>query len=502
MLNGQYGGVSLDSYISHGSGFGSAPASDVNELNKALEATELRGGAVEGQTDASGAPLKVESLDRTLKVVTFTRKNIVIWKDFPVLPAYNTVEEYNKLTDYGSDQGAFLDEGETPESADATYVRESQLVKFMGNTRVVSHPMTLVNSAHGDVITREINNGTTWILEQIEKNLLTSDSSLNTQDWNGIYKQMQDDFSTEAEFLASDNVIDLRGGVVTETTMEDASNTVLENYGYASDIYWAPKAGSDFAKTMHPRQRAMVPVQDGTKIGAKITAFQSQAGLINLKPSVFLAPKKARYLTSGAIGAKAPAAPVADPSAPLAAVAATATGTKWVTGDAGDYFYAVAARNKYGESVLTLLSASAVTVVASGAVDLKFTAGAGTYAATYFRVYRTPKAGASTGKFLPVFDISLANVTAGYNGGATGVVRDLNLWIPGTTQAWMTQRDLEAFSFKQLAPLMKMDLALLGPAYRFMILFYGTPMVYAPRKMVRIINIGTDRTAAQTALIA
>ena len=37
---------------------------------------------------------------------------------------------------------------------------------------------------------------------------------------------------------------------------------------------------------------------------------------------------------------------------------------------------------------------------------------------------------------------------------------------------------------------MKMDLAILSPAYRFMVLLYGTPFLYAPKKMVRLINIG------------
>ena len=44
--------------------------------------------------------------------------------------------------------------------------------------------------------------------------------------------------------------------------------------------------------------------------------------------------------------------------------------------------------------------------------------------------------------------------------------------------------------FAQLAPLMKMDLAILSPAYRFMVLLYGTPFLYAPKKLVRLINIG------------
>jgi hypothetical protein len=50
--------------------------------------------------------------------------------------------------------------------------------------------------------------------------------------------------------------------------------------------------------------------------------------------------------------------------------------------------------------------------------------------------------------------------------------------------------DNEVLAFKQLAPLMKMDLAVIGPAIRWMILLYGTLVMYAPRKWVRIINVG------------
>jgi hypothetical protein len=38
--------------------------------------------------------------------------------------------------------------------------------------------------------------------------------------------------------------------------------------------------------------------------------------------------------------------------------------------------------------------------------------------------------------------------------------------------------------------MMKMDLAVLSPAYRWMILLYGTPILFAPKKWIRMINIG------------
>ena len=62
--------------------------------------------------------------------------------------------------------------------------------------------------------------------------------------------------------------------------------------------------------------------------------------------------------------------------------------------------------------------------------------------------------------------------------------------MPNCDQALLMQFDNEVIEFAQLAPLMKMDLAMLSPAYRFMILLYGTPLLYAPKKIVRFINIG------------
>jgi hypothetical protein len=501
-MSAQVGGISLEAYAERGDGFEVATMRDVDELNKALSAGEITGRDTDSLTTASGAPLKVESLEKTLKVITFTQKNIVFWKDTPVLPAYNTVEEFNRLISYGSDQGGFTLEGELPEENDSTYVRKSELVKYMGNTRIITHPMTLVNTAHGAVIEREINNGTIWILSKLERALFEGNADNIPQEVNGVYKQMMADFSTEIEHLDSDQVIDLRGERATEQVLEAASNTIIENYGFPTDLYWAPKAGSDFAKNFYPRERVMTPIGPDNKVGGRITSFVSQAGEIPFHPNVFQRPKPTKTSTTGATSVKAPPVPVSGATG-AAPVAATVTNSKWASSDAGNYFYAVSAMNRFGESALTQLnpSSAVIAVVASGAADLNFTAGAGQYPTSAFRIYRSNKGAASiaTATFYPLFDVSTAQLSAGYGGGSAGYVRDLDRYMPNTSQALMLQRDLEVYSFKQLAPLMKMDLALLGPAYRFMVLLYGTPTLYAPRKMVRLINIGSTAPSSTLA---
>jgi len=123
-------------------------------------------------------------------------------------------------------------------------------------------------------------------------------------------------------------------------------------------------------------------------------------------------------------------------------------------------------------------------------VNLSFTPGGGANPETGFVIYRSKK-GDLTGLVYPIFTISLAERVAGYDGATANLVKDLNRFLPDCDSAFLIENNTDVYSFKQLAPLMKMDLAILSPAYRFMILLYGTPILYAPKKMVRFINIGT-----------
>jgi len=112
--------------------FGEAETSQeqLNDLSKALEAQSITGRDTDSLTTASGAPLKVESLDKTLKLITFKESEIVLWKKVPKLPAYNTVEEYNQLQSYGAERGGFITEGELPQEEDSVYVRRSTILSL------------------------------------------------------------------------------------------------------------------------------------------------------------------------------------------------------------------------------------------------------------------------------------------------------------------------------------------------------------------------------------
>lgn len=474
---------------------GGGSMEDLNQLQKALEAGEITGRDTTNSTTDSGAPLKVESLDKTLKHLTFEKKDIVFWQNVPKKAAYNTVEEYNQLVSYGADRGGFNNEGELPQEEDSTYVRRAQLVKFLGVTKSVTHPMQLVNTMVGNIVQREIENGTLWILRKLDKALFFGDEAIIPQEFNGFLAQQAraDSWADLDAYNNSSSVVDCRGQSLKETFIESAANSIIENFGLGDQLYAPPAVLSNFVKNFYGSkfiQPNTAALSNGI-MGQKVQSFDSQFGTIGLNWDLFFQKLPSKLITAPATSANAPATPTVG-GAPIVAVGADAL-SKWSVTDAGNYFYAVSGLNRFGESGLLSLSNVATTIVSGGAVDLQFTATAGPNATTGFRIYRSKKniAAYNSDVYYPLFDISVAEVTAGYDGAAASKVRDRDRVLPNCDQALLVQQNNEVIEFAQLAPLMKMDLAVLSPAYRFMCLLYGTPFLYAPKKMVRFINIGT-----------
>jgi len=483
--------INLSDYSVHGAG--EMTTDDLVELQKALQAGSLSGGQSLDLTTASGAPLKVESLENTLKIITFQEGDIVLWQKVPKLPAFNTVEEYNQLESYGADRGGFTNEGELPESEDSTYVRRAQLVKFMGVTKSVTHPMQLVNINIGDIIQREVKNGTLFILRKVNRGLTISDSTKIPQEFNGLYQQQQSQFNTLDDWQDFQGTIDLRGAPLIERFIEDGALSIIENFGYGNLLMAPPKVLSDFVKSFHESKR-IIPnspgVTDGV-MGQRVNQFMSQYGLIDLGYDKFMnTGTVSRKTVDPAQSTKAPAVVTAN-----SLVAVTDTLNRFLAAFAGDYYVAVSAVNRFGESQLVDISGSGslVTVSALQSIDIEFTDGGGAFPATAYTIYRSEKDPATAigiTPLYPVFTVSTAELSAGFDGAAADKVRDRNRFIPNTNSAFLIQNDTEVWSVKQLAPLMKMDLARLAPETRFAILLYLTLQLYAPRKMVRFINIG------------
>lgn len=485
--------VELQNYALGGdfSGFGEGSQQDVNTLLKSLTAGDITGRDTQNQNATGGSVLKTESLENALKIMDFKESDIVLWKKIPKLPAYNTVEEYDRLDSYGQQGNSFNNEGELPDEDDMAYSRQSQLVKFMGKTGSVSHPMQLVNviSGVGNVIDHKVKGTTMTLLRDANIALPFGNSDIIPQEWKGLYKQHQDAFTTLDAYYNSDVVIDLKGKILTEAAIQQGSLALIENNGEGSLLMAAPGTLSDFTmrfsgmKYINPNSNQVTDAVMGQKVSAVMTQF----GQIDLGYDKFMANQ---YAGKPKTSASTPTNPKAPASPATVVPALFAGGANW-SGFTGDYKYAVTAVNRHGESAPTI--SANITVTANNSVKLTITAGSGNYAATGYKIYRTEKdLVTGTVKYHYLFSVGLAQVAAGYDGGAANEVVDKNRIIANTESAFLTDPTLDVFSFKQLAPIMKMDLAQLAPSTRYMVLLYGTPILYAPKKFVKFINIGKN----------
>lgn len=465
-----------------GPNFDATAPSELAGLSKALEA-----GYQIGAGRTGGSALRVESLDESLKVVTYNSNHIKLWKRIPKTPAYSTVEEWNELSSYGGAAFPFVGEGELPQAADSSYARRTTLVKYLGVVGEVTHQASMIHPAHGNLIALENQNKILWLLERMEQFLFTGDRTLafsgEASQWDGL-----------DSLIDPTSVIDLQGNPLQQADIEEASNLVIENFGHATDLFLGTRTMSDLVKNFYPNQRVQLPAPQNNQIGYTVSSMATQGGNLDFMPDVFLRQRPSPPVAATSVNAPAPVTSV------TAADNAVTTGdfNKAAPSGTNYYAYAVTACNRFGESAPVFIgSAFAITQTnktAGHKIRLTITNAAtlGAFLPEYFRIYRTKVAAATFTPTSTVTDYSLISQipTTSQTASATITFDDGNLNLPFTSTAYVGEMSDQVLTFRQLMPMMKMDLAVLSPSFRWMILLYGTPIMFARKKWVRLINIG------------
>lgn len=443
-------------------GFAEGSVLDLIELRKAL--------SVGYSNPPSGNDaLRVESLESQLKLLSYGAQHIKVWNDIPKMDEYSTVAEFNQLSAYGSEGGGFVDAGVLPEEEDSTYLRQTAKVKYIGTVRSIAHPTTLLRTLPADVVGQETNNGILWMLRKIERALISGDSSVIPLEWDGFIKQIVD---------GAGQVIDLRGSILSDAKIEEATDLVSQAYGQSQKLYAATTVFSDFSRAYYSQQRFNQPgANPGGRVGTPVKGMTTQAGDIEFVGDVFMS--RGGVAPVSATSPKAPAAPT------LGLVDSGATaGSLFLAGDVGTYKYQVTAVNQFGESAPSALS-GAFTPDAGDASTLTVTDQGGTYSATGYKIYRTEKGGATA-----YFQYTIARALVGSVYQPTTAWVDKNEELPRTFKGLMLDLTDQSLAFKQLSPLIKMPLALTAPSIRWMQLLYGTPVIYNPKRNVYFKNIG------------
>ena len=488
-------------------------AGNTADVLKAMEAGLQTGMQYDNQIN-NGGGLKVESLDAYIKVLANRLNQLVVYNEMPKQRIENTVHQYNQLYKYGEEIGIFNREGETPEETDTQYIRKSIIAKFMGVTGQVTDPAMLAKLAGGmNMYTREVQNKTTLLLTLIDTRLTDADSTCIEEQFDGIFRQHMmgvaavDKGSTEGmsteqildAYYGSQAVIDAQGGILTDALVEDAADRVVNVYnGYIDRIVSAPVVFNNYVKKFHESKRVVVGMSNsvvGATMGQSVNDIMTQFGKVAVKSDKFFDVRRPIKASAVATSPKAPAVPTKDGTG---AVVATDAKTNFVL-HAGSYGYLVTAKNRYGESAPVALTSSPLAVGANQSVDLQWKAGVGgAYQATAYVVYRTKKVTAltDTTEYYPIFTIPASMLAAGYDGAVATKVRDRNRIIAGTKSALIYYNDSQINEYLQFGDTRKLDFAITAPSRRFAILNYGTPCLYQPAKICRIINIGDEGLGA------
>lgn len=478
-----------------------------DEILKAMEAGLLTGMQYNDQLN-NGGGLKPESLDSVLKNLENRLDQLVFWNELNRQKIDNTVHQYNQLYKYGQEVGIFNQEGETPTETDSVYRRKSITVKFTGVTGQVTHPGMIVKTVVGSLYTKEVENKTILLQTILDKKVIDANSAKVPEEFDGVFAQHIagiNDITGGLLGKTSEQVLDAyfgdvavlnaNGSVLNDALVEDAAQAVVnDRNGIIDRIVSSPIVFNNYVKLFHESKRVVVGMAGGVvgaTMGQSVNDITTQFGKVNIKADKFFDFAKPIKLGGGKTSDKAPNAPIRDTATPIA----VALDTKGVFGSvhAGSYFYAVTAKNRYGESEPVLLNGTLQAVGSTQSVTLKFKgAQSSAYPETCYVIYRTEKdpVDKGTADFYPIFEVSTTELAAGWDGAAPGAVRDRNRWIAGTKSALVYFNGSEMIEYLELGGTMKLDYAIVGPRRSFSVLNYGTPVEYMPGKIARIINIG------------
>lgn len=473
------------------------------QLQKAMQAGSITG---RDTTDLplTQEPLKAESLEKSVKMLEYRAKDLKLYHAIPKMTAFNTVEEFLQLSSYGAQRGGFYNEGELSDVEDSVYIRRAEKVKYMQVTGEVTMQAQMVRS-YVDAMRQETQNKMMWIMRLANKSLVHADASIIPQQFNSIYKQLES-IGIGEEYLypnleayhTSETVIDLRGKSLTQSDIEDGAVRVDANYGDVDSLWASTKTISALSKDYYEQQRIFLNGSgrgDGIVPNTVVKRIDTTLNSVNLMSDKMMSQEPPKKTGTPADNNKVPAAPTTVD----VVVASGDSYSKYQSGDVNtqNVFYAVAALNSKGESQLTV-DATPVVLTAGGVVNITITPGNNGNPLNGYNIYRTLPTTASSPngdmEFFPIFKISESERVAGYDGGGAGVVRDRGRFLPNTDQAFLCAMNDEVMSFKELAPLSKLDLAVLSMSRRFIVFQFGTPQVYAPKKVLRFVNCGRKYT--------
>jgi len=340
----------------------------------------------------------------------------------------------------------------------------------------------MVNNIVNPLVAQQVEQKTTAVLLKTEHALVYGNSAVNALMFDGFIAQIQNAAWANSDY--ADIVIDMEGNTPNQEMLEDAAKICADHYGTLDYMLTGTGVKADLAKSMFPTQRTNQPPDREGRYGTPFKSYESEYGEIGIEGSVFVKPFGVKATAIG--GAKAPAAIDA-----ITVAAGSESASKLSVGTY--YYWATMCRRGFSSApfavngTTTALGQKITLTVA----DAKFAPG-GTPDGEYMSIYRSTVNEIKTATLIARVPRHYTyDGTSCRNTATDTIYVDVNQNRDNCGEAlgftWDTN---QVVGYKQLAPIMKLDLAVTGTFTPFMVLQFATPVLYAPSKCIYIKNIG------------
>ena len=447
----------------------------LENLQKALSA----GTGVDAGAFTGGRALIPESLENTLVNVLWSQDEARLFQRIKKKAVSSPVHQWDKRTEVGDSDGAWVAEGGSSFEKDQTIARVYATAKYLQTLRKATLQATLSNMIE-NAMTIEQNAGALWIVREVEKALFYGDDGIVAEQPKGIIQQINDAAGNAATYGSSvaDNILDIRGASADsaefEKKMNEATRTIRDKYGKGSLLLTSTMVMQDVQNLLRDRIRFNAGQTQG---GAVFNRYPTPFGELELLDDVFIREGFTPGTPSTIAGA--PAAPTQS-VAPASVAVAGSELSFWTAGDVGAYDYKVTAVSKFGESAPVAMTQLAASVAGQ---KVTMTVADGATAGTGFKLYRSKKGGGAA-------DCRYVKTVA--RTGATTVITDFNAELPGCSHGFILTMDqvYDAIEWFQFLPLMKFDLYPTNQAvYPFLMLLFGALALKKSEQHVYIRNI-------------
>jgi hypothetical protein len=465
---------------------GAMGTDELSELRKSLEAGYE--SDVDGMT--GGSALRIQSLDLALQATVQENRHFALFNALPKPRATAVLDEWTEQSDIGGFfGGTFNTQDGAAMQTNGDYTRMVGQVKYMSTYRSIPIVLQRQNNIV-DATTLETTNGTKQLLTDIEVGLFDGDSSVTPLAFDGIKKQLID-------LGSDDHIIDLAGGPLNDITpIAQAAEVIFGfgSFGTATDIYLPPSVQTDLNLDLDPAFRVLLNSQAQTTVrGTSVEAITTTFGTIKTKNDVFIRDEKLKtpFQIRNAMYQAVAAANVGfKPTSVTITANATDVNSKFQANQGGNYYWAVAGINQYGESQVIMSGQTAIVAGGSAAIAIAASA-SGTE--TGYVIYRSRLNG--TNNLSDMREMVRIPKT-----GATTTYTDTNSEIPGSTNAYvlnMSESD-HAIAWRQYLPMMKIPMAAVNaPIIPWLQMICGYLRITKRRHHVLIKNVVPTKSVWQ-----